>query len=82
MSTKYGRVFCSPFCTDALAKHIPELLFLCPKIQKEVLLVDMDIISRVTESIIRPITKEVVWQDQLFLFVRIYMPNISHLLDV
>ncbi|MBP7055714.1 MAG: hypothetical protein KBB52_02535 [Candidatus Omnitrophica bacterium] len=49
-------------------KQIANLIYLCPKIQKELLLGDTDKISRFSESSLRPVTKEVNWQNQLSLW--------------
>ena len=46
-------------------KQITNLLFLCPKIQEEILLINTDKISRITERKIRSITKEIDWQKQI-----------------
>ena len=46
-------------------KQIINLLFLCPKIQAEILLTNTDKINRITERKIRDITKEIDWQKQI-----------------
>ena len=46
-------------------KQIMNLLFLCPEIQKEILLSNTDKIRHITERKIRSITKEIDWQKQI-----------------
>jgi len=46
-------------------KQIMNLLFLCPEIQKEILLSSNDKIQKITERKIRDITKEIDWQKQV-----------------
>lgn len=46
-------------------KQIINLLFLCPKIQEEILLTNTDKINQITERKIRGITKEINWQKQI-----------------
>ena len=46
-------------------KQITNLLFLCPEIQKEILLSNTDKIQKITERGIRSITKEINWQKQI-----------------
>lgn len=46
-------------------KQIMNLLFLCPDIQKEILLSNTDKILNTTERKIRNITKEIDWQKQI-----------------
>jgi len=46
-------------------KQIMNLLFLCPEIQKEILLSSTDKIQKITERKIRAITKEIDWQKQI-----------------
>ncbi|MDD3905844.1 MAG: hypothetical protein PHS46_04840 [Candidatus Omnitrophica bacterium] len=46
-------------------KQITSLLLLCPRIQKEILLLNTDKIRKVTERKIRGIAKEIYWQKQL-----------------
>ncbi len=46
-------------------KQIMNLLFLCPEIQKEILLSNTDKIRQITERKIRSITKEIDWQKQI-----------------
>lgn len=46
-------------------KQITNLLFLCPEIQKEILLLNIDKIRQITERKIRSIAKEIDWQKQL-----------------
>ena len=47
-------------------KQITNLLFLCPEIQKEILLVNTDKIRQITERKIRDIAKEIDWQKQIW----------------
>ena len=49
-------------------KQITDLLYLCPKIQEALLLGDTDKINRITEYALRPVVKEVNWQEQLSLW--------------
>ncbi len=46
-------------------KQIMNLLFLCPEIQKAILLLNTDKIQKITERRIRGIAKEVDWQKQI-----------------
>jgi hypothetical protein len=46
-------------------KQITNLLLLCPKIQREILLVTTNNIRQLTERKIRSIAKEIYWQKQL-----------------
>ena len=46
-------------------KQIMNLLFLCPEIQKEILLSSTDKIQKITERKIRDIAKEIDWQKQI-----------------
>lgn len=46
-------------------KQIMNLLFLCPEIQKEILLSNTDKIRQITERKIRSIAKEIDWQKQI-----------------
>ena len=46
-------------------KQITNLLFLCPEIQRQILLVNTDKIRQLTERKIRNIAKEIYWQKQL-----------------
>ena len=46
-------------------KQITNLLLLCPKIQAEILLTNIDKINQITERKIRSITKEIDWQKQI-----------------
>ena len=46
-------------------KQITNLLLLCPKIQAEILLTNIDKINQITERKIRDITKEIDWQKQI-----------------
>lgn len=49
-------------------KQITNLLFLCPKIQEEILLMHTDKILQTTERKIRDIAKEIDWQKQIILW--------------
>ena len=49
-------------------KQITNLLFLCPKIQEEILLMHTDKILQITERKIRDIAKEIDWQKQIILW--------------
>ena len=49
-------------------KQITALLFLCPKIQEEILLMDDEKVNRIKEYALRPIEKEIDWQKQLLLW--------------
>lgn len=49
-------------------KQISDLLYICPKIQEELLLGDPDYINHITERSMRPIAQEIDWQKQLLLW--------------
>ena len=46
-------------------KQITNLLLTCPKIQEEILLINIDKILQITERKIHDITKEIDWQKQI-----------------
>jgi len=49
-------------------RQIACFVFLCPKIQEEILLGSVDKLNLITERGIRPVTKEIDWQKQISLW--------------
>jgi len=50
------------------------LLFLCPKIQEDIIMVDPSRIAKIGERTIRPISIEVDWQKQLEAWEQLISP--------